>query len=92
MQAHTCAAAGEVSRWTGRTFDLWGKRRARDMADEGCRAAALDGRHHLQLVKADMAGRLQSLPEDRLSVSDRLFRDRPVLRGAPQGHVTYGSN
>jgi hypothetical protein len=26
------------------------------MAAEGCRAAALDGGHHLQLVKADMAG------------------------------------
>jgi len=31
-------------------------RAARDMAAEGGRAAALDGRHHLQLVKADMAG------------------------------------
>src|SRR6185369_4454831 len=29
---------------------------ARDMAAEGCRAAALDRRHHLQLVEADMAG------------------------------------
>jgi len=26
------------------------------MATEGCRAAALDRRHHLQLVEADMAG------------------------------------
>ena len=29
---------------------------ARDMAAEGCRAAALDRRHHLELVEADMAG------------------------------------
>src|SRR5262249_33655318 len=29
---------------------------ARDMAAEGCCAAALDRRHHLQLVEADMAG------------------------------------
>jgi hypothetical protein len=27
-----------------------------DMAAEGCRAAALNGRHHLQLLKAEMAG------------------------------------
>jgi hypothetical protein len=31
-------------------------RAARDMAAEGCRAAALDCRHHLELVEADMAG------------------------------------
>src|SRR5713226_8070708 len=29
---------------------------ARDMAAEGCRAAVLDRRHHLQLAEADMAG------------------------------------
>src|SRR5271155_750185 len=29
---------------------------ARDMAAEDCRAAALDCRHHLKLVEADMAG------------------------------------
>jgi len=29
---------------------------ARDMAAEGCRAAVLDRRHHLQLLKAHMAG------------------------------------
>jgi hypothetical protein len=29
---------------------------ARDMTAEGCRAAALDRRHHLQLFEADMAG------------------------------------
>src|SRR6516225_5327643 len=31
-------------------------RAARDMAAEGCRAAVLDRRHHLQLAEADMAG------------------------------------
>ena len=31
-------------------------RAARDMAAEGCRAAVLDCRHHLQLLEADMAG------------------------------------
>jgi hypothetical protein len=29
---------------------------ARDMAAKGCRAAALDGRHHLQLVETDVTG------------------------------------
>jgi len=29
---------------------------ARDMAAEGCRAAAFDRRHYLQLVEVDMAG------------------------------------
>ncbi len=29
---------------------------ARNVAAEGCRAAALDRRHHLQLLEADMAG------------------------------------
>src|SRR5215472_2694325 len=29
---------------------------ARDMAAEGCRAAALDRRHHLQLFEANMTG------------------------------------
>src|SRR5215207_2755673 len=29
---------------------------ARDMAAEGCRAAVLDCRHHLELFEADMAG------------------------------------
>ena len=29
---------------------------ARDMSTERCRAAALDRRHHLELVEADMAG------------------------------------
>jgi hypothetical protein len=29
---------------------------ARDMTAEGCRAAALDGRHHLQLVETDVPG------------------------------------
>jgi hypothetical protein len=28
---------------------------AHDVPTEGCRAATLDGTHHLQLVKADMA-------------------------------------
>src|SRR5215207_611022 len=29
---------------------------SRDMAAEGCRAAVLDCRHHLELIEADMAG------------------------------------
>jgi hypothetical protein len=60
---------------------------ARDMAAEGCRAAVLDCRHHLQLLKADMAG-MGSAPcrtmvaEDICDLQGRARHARRVSRAA----------
>jgi hypothetical protein len=60
---------------------------ARDMAAEGCRAAVLDRRHHLQLLKADMAG-VGSAPcramvaEDTRNLQRRARHARRVSRAA----------
>src|ERR1700722_110348 len=60
---------------------------ARDMAAEGCRAAALDRRHHLQLVEADMAGMgfapcWTTVTEDIRNLQGRARHARRVSRAA----------
>jgi len=59
-------------------------RTARDMAAKGRRAAALDRRHHLQLVEADMAGMglapCQTMAaEDIRDLQSRVRHARPAL-------------
>jgi hypothetical protein len=58
---------------------------ARDMPAEGCRAAALDRRHHLQLAKYDMAGvgfapRRSVVTEDIRDLQNETPHDRRSLR------------
>jgi hypothetical protein len=62
-------------------------RAARDMTAEGCRAATLDRRHHLQLFEADMAGMgltpcCAMAAEDIRNLQSRARHARRVSRAA----------
>ena len=59
---------------------------ARDMAAERRRAAALDGRHHLQLVEADVAG-IGSAP--RRSVVAEDIRNLQRWTGHRRGRLRW---
>src|SRR5262249_15909572 len=61
---------------------------ARDMPTEGCRAAALDRRHHLELAEADIAGigfppGRSMVAEDIRNRQSRARHARRALAGRP---------
>jgi hypothetical protein len=67
----------------------------RDMAAERCGAAALDGRHHLQLAEAQVPGLLPApsgavVAEDVRDLQGLAWHGRPKRAGAPVGASAPG--